>query len=162
MRCGKAAGLATDGGQQEAHHGDLLGGEVTASKHATLQHDCAPAVQAAIPARKMSGGEAPVAQIDEGVGGEPRGGRLMPPMRPQAMTRRITVTDGDRRPIGSVVARDDGFEALDLDEVSGGVFASEAAAARALWLIARSGWTTIDEAAERVVQRLSASRTGAA
>src|SRR5262249_3095268 len=200
LRSGAAAGLATAGGQQEAHHGDLLGGEVTAdvkSKRAPLQHDCAPAVQAAILARKskssaiaaaitiiaapafdrdgirlhgkfdaligdrllvqatrqplldgacalldlgadpdagvvlqpagsdtvslrakvgvaakltvaeraygnapqferwtpgpLSGGEAPVAQIDEGVAGEPRGGRLMPPMRPQAMTRRITV-----------------------------------------------------------------------
>jgi hypothetical protein len=54
-------------------------------------------------------------------------------------SRRITVTDGNRRPIGSVVDRGSaGFKALDLNEVSGGVFASEDAAARMLWLIVSS------------------------
>jgi hypothetical protein len=52
-------------------------------------------------------------------------------------------------------------------EASGLIDAIDQAAAHGLlasvlWLISRSGWTTIDEAAERVVQRLSASRTGAA
>jgi hypothetical protein len=64
------------------------------------------------------------------------------------VTRRVEVTDGNRRPIGSVVDRgSSGFEALDLNEVSGGVFASEGEAARALWLISRSGWTNVGEAA---------------
>jgi hypothetical protein len=74
------------------------------------------------------------------------------------VTRRVEVSDGNRRPIGSVVDRgSSGFEALDLNEVSGGVFASEAAAARALWLIARSGWTSLGEVSARVMQRPSAS-----
>jgi hypothetical protein len=34
--------------------------------------------------------------------------------------------------------------------------------ARALWLLARSGWTSLGEESARVMQRLSASRTEAA
>jgi hypothetical protein len=79
------------------------------------------------------------------------------------MTRRIVVTDGNRRPIGSVIDRGSaGFEALDLNEVSGGVFASEAAAARALWLIVGSGWISLGEAVASAVRRSAKAREQAA
>jgi len=49
------------------------------------------------------------------------------------MTRSVAVSDGTR-PIGSVVERDDGFQAIDIEGRTVGFFRSEPAAASALWL----------------------------
>jgi hypothetical protein len=51
--------------------------------------------------------------------------------------RSVSVTDG-RRTIGSVIERDDGFQALDLEGRVVGIFRSEPAAANAVFRAAEN------------------------
>jgi hypothetical protein len=71
--------------------------------------------------------------------------------------RRIVVVDGDRRPIGIVVARDDEFEAITPLDGSLGFYPTAEEAAGELWRRDRTGcWTLIGEATDRVLHHVAA------